>query len=168
MTYMTQSEADEISLLMGGPATVNPLWVAISGKLTKASIKKAGCPPPPTADEDGLLSQAQAFFMLEMMQKNGKIQSTTGEIAKQVQGKVSTEMQRLYPLFFFGGSDDTIRGENIATLLSHMTYWQLANWMISLWCEGDIDMGDSVTLSSDTTSRGAGWQDEFTDVTSDT
>ena len=98
MSFMTQSEADEISLLMGGPSSVNPIWITIALKLTKTSIKKAGCPVPSLVDEDGLLSQAQAFFMLEMMQKNGKIQSTTGEIAKQVQGKVSTEMQRLYPL----------------------------------------------------------------------
>lgn len=167
MSGLSQAEANSFSVAWLGPPTVDPRVVAMAYTMLKMASRHAGCPLPAELDDE--LKNAQALFMMEILQKQGKILSTTGEIQRQTQGKVTTEMQRIYPLFFFGGQDSSIRGENIASLISHMTFWQLANWIVYNWCEGDIGLDETINLVSDMTTRGAAWNvpesdDDFSSI----
>lgn len=162
MSGLTQLEANDFSVAWGGPTSVDPLVLFTSYNMLSIAIKHAGCTLPSTLPDE--LKNAQAFFMLELLQQQGNIARTSGDLKKQVQGRVTTEVQDDRPFFFFGGQDSSLRGENIASLLPHTTYWQLANWFVYNWCEGDIGIDDTINFSSDRTTRGAYWNVPHEDI----
>lgn len=163
MSGLTQTEANEFSVAWGGPTTVEVLVLFTSYNMLVTAVKHAGCTIPSSFPDE--LKNAQAFFLLELLQQQGQILRTPGDLRKQVQGRVTTEVQDDRPFFFFGGQDSSLRGENIASLLPHMTYWQLGSWMIYNWCEGDIGIDDTITFTSDVTTRGAYWNVPDQDIT---
>lgn len=157
------SEANEFLTAWAAPTPVDLRVLSMSLTMLTTALKHAGCPLPNPLPDD--LKNAQGFFLLTILQKQGVVSAASGELRRQIQGKVTTELQPVNPLFFFGGSDTSIRGENIASLLPTMSYWQLANWIVYTWCEGDISIDDSISFTSDRTTRGAYWNVSETDIT---
>jgi hypothetical protein len=160
---ISEAEADEFLTAWAAPTPVDSTVLSMSLSLLTTSLKHAGCPLPNPLPND--LKNAQGFFLLTILQKQGAVSAASGELRRQTQGKVTTELQPVNPLFFFGGSDTSIRGENIASLLPTMSYWQLGNWMVYTWCEGDISIDETISFSSDRTTRGASWNVVETDIT---
>lgn len=155
MGYLTIEEAGEISEAWHGPSEVDDKLLSMSWTMLRMAVKNAGCSLPEDPDDD--LKYAQALFLLEILQKQGKILTTTGEVQMQKQGQTVTAMQAMMPRFIISASDRTISGENLVSMFPHLTYWQQANWVVFKWCEGDIGLDETIHISRDRTTRGAGW-----------
>lgn len=155
MSYLTVIEAGEFSELFGGPSTIDEKLVLMSWTMLRMAVKNSGCRLPAEPDED--LKYAQFLFLLEILQKQGKILTTTGEVTMQKQGQVTTVMDVQMARFNVQASDHSIAGENLVSMFPHLTYWQQANWVVFKWCEGDIGLDETIHVSIDRTTRGAGW-----------
>lgn len=132
--------------------------------MVRLDLKLGGCSDVSESDDEELemLKHAEACLMLEFLARKKLINVTHGDIRKQTQGRVSVEMQQSYPLFFFGGSDSSVRGENVTSMLSHATLWQLGHMFAYMFCDAQATWDDIILLSTDRTTRGRGWDADFT------
>lgn len=157
-SWVTLVEARAIAESLGAKASDITQYLHNKAEMhVNSTLWFAGCTPEDVSDRYDILKHAHVLFLLEDLAKTGKLTVTTGEIKRQTQGRVTTEMQGWYPLFFFGGMDSTVRGENIATMLQHMTYWQAGAYLVNKFCDATVDIADIIQLSSDNTTRGSGW-----------
>jgi len=168
MTYMTSAEAlvviSKFNSTITDVSEIEWEWDE-AYTLVVIGIKRWECWPTgalESADEK-MLKHAEAMYLLDRLAASGTVSFTSGDISKQVQGKVQVEVQKSYPLFFFGGSDASVRGENVVSMLSRITPWQLGNFFVSSYCDAQVSYADIITLSVDRTTRGNGWYYELSD-----
>ena len=163
MSYIDLARAQELATSMGiDPNVFNQGVLDMAHGAVIVKMYDMKCTPPASADDDGILELAEYFLALEFLAKAGKVTVTSGEIARQTQGRVSVEMQKWYPMFFFGGQDTSVRGDSIGSMMMHMSYWQLGNYFITKYCEKDYSVSDVVSLVDDNTTRGDSWNVPYT------
>ena len=131
-----------------------------------AALKRWDALPLPTdisEDDYAILQRAEGWFMVELLAQANLLHMSSGDIQSQTQGKVKIEMQRSIPMFFFGGKDQSAGGDQIASLLSHMTAWQRGQWLIASYAIASTSIDDVFIIVHDHTTRGRGWNHELED-----
>jgi len=131
-----------------------------------ASLKRWECWPVPatvTTEDLGLLQRAEGWFLVEYLSQANLIHVSSGDVQAQMEGKVRIEMQRNIPMFFFGGKDQSAGGDQIASLLSHMTAWQRGQYYLASYAIASTSISDSFYVVNDHTTRGFGWNHELAD-----
>ncbi len=172
-TYMTNQEALRVAQVFNSQLQLRDiLWhLSDAHVATIVKIKKNECWPVDltTIEEEDLLilKHAEAAFMINSLAGSKAITLSPGMLQSQTEGKFKVEMQRNVPMFFFGGKDESVRGEQIFSMLSSMTPWQLGNYYADAYCASTITVANIFYLTVDRTTRGRGWNhvledEEFT------
>ena len=156
--YMSVEDASAAASIYGAKE-VPPMFLKMAESIIDQILKRLECDIPKSVEDDGTLANAQLGFVLDFMQKAGLIALTTGDLAKQTQGRVSTEMQRTYPMFLIRGMTGPGGQEGFLGLVSHMSWWQVAVWLVEGYADGTVKMSDIIKLVQDANTRGNKWKE---------
>lgn len=112
------------------------------------------------------LKYAALLFACETLAQQKKLHLVVGDVTDERLGRIRIQRSR-HPMFFFSRG---VSGESLSMydLLPHTTYRQNANKAIEYFMRNPDNLPENspklFEVATDTTKRGAGWEDEFASI----